>query len=108
MKKVTNEKDDDLGQDDYGSVRSSNPYAGNPYAGANNGKPYAEDGSMPPDPRQYSPRLEENNSVRELGGDSDLLYNDPSLDPASGSIISADQLDRLMLRGLKGGVEDDW
>ena len=33
----------------------------------------------------------------ELGGSSDLLYNDSGLDPAHGSVISADQLDRLML-----------
>jgi len=34
--------------------------------------------------------------IAELGGSSDLLYNDKGLDPAHGSTISADQLDRLM------------
>ena len=58
------------------------------------------------DPRQFSPRLEKS-GIRELGGESDLLYNDPNLDPAHGSLISADQLDRLMLRG--GAADDeDW
>ncbi|GMH60630.1 hypothetical protein TrLO_g890 [Triparma laevis f. longispina] len=72
---------------------SNNPYGDSGETNYNN--------NNASDPRQYSPRLEENHQVQELGGDSDLLYNDPSLDPAHGSIISADQLDRLMLKGLR-------
>ncbi|GMH71183.1 hypothetical protein TrST_g10473 [Triparma strigata] len=110
---------DDDGDDDYGrggggggipglggrspARSNNNPYSDDVGGGA--GYDYEPSSAAPPDPRQYSPRLEENHHVQELGGDSDLLYNDPSLDPAHGSIISADQLDRLMLKGLR---QDEW
>jgi hypothetical protein len=54
-----------------------------------------------------SPRAE--SGVPELGGNSDLLYNDDNIDPAHGGLISADQLDRLMLRqaAVNGDYRND-
>jgi len=94
-------------KEDGGRGRERNPYAGNDDLDSvvPGLKRVTAGGGPEMDPRQFSPRLEEKGGISELGGDSDLLYNDPNLDPAHGSLISADQLDRLMLRGggLGGG-----